>query len=526
MITGDDHFTTRDAFELLAAVGAIRVKANTKDKTGPFVSPVHCTDLKALARTVLVVLSLWGLPADAMVEAPCKGICRLGGFHLGSSSSLPETGTLTRTDDHIVPLATLYSSQAQENGERLESRRLLEFVAFAQSMTIVSLMVLLTVCLLIHLVGLSGALGTRLAPDPRVFRPGPAAPDLNMYPPLPSPDRGSESRSHPSEASEMSLRPRLPRIRFPESILEELARATEAFCRIHPLSEIIYTLVGKYMTQGSKPEIQVSGFLGPGPNAELTPFTAAYDRPHQQALLAILRIIDRDVCYVGLAHLHPGRLDRCSSIDYKADRQRVGEARDEGLVFVILNRHGTERGNALREHAVARDGFKFSFYHMSRSTGLEYVPFRPDLNTGVLHSVPPLLRELAAAAPLETRMEFSCVSSLYEYTAVLVQITLPEGTTAPCVVLTHRLYGYAVMVAYPYPSLSARRVFVDLKTEMVEWAVNHEESPSSRQPSLVEIVMEIEENVQVDYRHRLSLSSVERPRSHFEAAQGGRFLGR
>lgn len=261
--------------------------------------------------------------------------------------------------------------------------------------------------------------------------------------------------------------PVVPPVLLSNDLIDALFDKFSNFERERPGCENICTLLANVEGEGESRKLILTGFIDEGPHADLSSAHARPDRVYQQVVLEHYQLVHRKTGPIGWSHRHPGEYDRCSEGDRETDLAWVRESNTKELVVAIATKWEGGQFGRVGDHELARGEFKLSFFYMSEATGDEYFPFRPRISPVPYILLHPYFLEMAADDPITVRMEFSPLSSLREFGVAANTLDLEE-CESPCLVLTHRVFGYSIIAAYLGPDVASRRVFVTEHDQIVE----------------------------------------------------------
>ena len=150
-------------------------------------------------------------------------------------------------------------------------------------------------------------------------------------------------------------------------------------------------LVGEFKFDEGGPVFTIRGFIGAGPNADLSPESVLFDADYQQSMLKLIHLQHPRSGNMGCIHVHPGLMDVCSEGDWVADVAAVQASDTKTLVFAIItiNHPGTD------PLSVFYRNLKIDFFVLAAQNGFEYFHVRPSLHDLPLVQPARALREMA-----------------------------------------------------------------------------------------------------------------------------------
>lgn len=313
--------------------------------------------------------------------------------------------------------------------------------------------------------------------------------------PRPSaPKQSTATRNTKKSGSITELRssqPCVPMAEISEGVIGRLFNKFHSFENIRPGCETTCSLGGQVEGKGPGRKIVIRTCIDEGPEAELSPGHATPDRNYQQTVLELYQLLAPRIGPMGVAHRHPGRMDRCSEGDRATDVPLVRSSATREMIFCIATYWKNGIFGSVASHEITRGEFKLSFYYLSEATGDQYLPARIETSPMPSIQLPPPILQMAEANPVRTRREFSSLGGLREYVPRFTTLEL-GGVQSACLTLEHKVFQYTVSSCYPESNPFDRRVIVSAGEEVVELA-------SESETPLAELLFEFEQ----DYIRRL-----------------------
>lgn len=277
----------------------------------------------------------------------------------------------------------------------------------------------------------------------------------------------------------------IPPVVVSRPALDRLAREIARFRSGTPGVETGYALVGTATGDGASRVIRIQGILDAGPSSTRSPGAVTFDRAYQQAELEVLQCLWPGVGHVGDAHLHPGSLDRCSSVDFKTDLGNVRASATQEMVFAIATAVETHASDNL-EGAILREGLKLDFYYLGKASGYRYARIQPRIAEDGLLEIAPALRAWIVSDPTRARLELEVLRRLPGFSVSLMR---QDGAASGFLVSRNDI-AYDVAVVFD-PDSGQPSVCVRFGGDLVEYRSDVLDSPYARHAWLAGTMLEI-----------------------------------
>lgn len=286
----------------------------------------------------------------------------------------------------------------------------------------------------------------------------------------------------------------LPKVLVSSEVIDEMAARIQESRRLRGDVETGCALIGKILKTGQSRAIEITGLLDEGPKAKRSGGHHQADRAYQQNELEMLQLIDREIMHLGDAHLHPGSLDTCSSGDYRTDVANVRESRSQEMVFIIVT---TAAGRWREEgfRSVLRNGLKFDFFYLGKSSNYDYRRVQPDVVHKPMLRLGANLRKFIEASPSRARLDLGNLQRLAHYEMRISELMLPGQQPRSCIDMSHKTGRFRILMTFDGDPRVAPEVYLDTGRDVLRYQVEEMNGRWNHLVWFTPIVLEVDSSM-------------------------------